>query len=129
MEDPKAVGRTLQALRLNLGLTQAQLAKRVGVKAPTIYRHENGSRAPDTRELTRLLDALCVTWEEFQTQYAELERYRDRDQTGGPWRKKIKAGTAEAKKQLRLEEEAADALAAAVRQSLMTIFRKLDRQG
>lgn len=129
MEDPKALGRTIQSLRLNLGLSQAELAKRVGVKAPTIYRHENGSRPPDARELSRLLRALCVTWEEFQGHYDALERYRLRDQSGGTWWKPAPPGTKEAEKQVRLEEEAADAFASAARLALVAIFKKLDRHG
>jgi transcriptional regulator with XRE-family HTH domain len=44
--------------RVRLGLTQAELAERVGTKQPSIARLENGSRIPDLEFLGRIADSL-----------------------------------------------------------------------
>jgi transcriptional regulator with XRE-family HTH domain len=44
--------------RVRLGLTQAELAKRVGTKQPSIARLENGDRVPDLKFLARIAKSL-----------------------------------------------------------------------
>ena len=45
----------IKALRLALGLTQTQLAARLGVAANTVYRWETGHTHPDPRARSALL--------------------------------------------------------------------------
>jgi len=49
--------------RLRAGLTQADLASRVGTKQPAIARLENGTANPSFSMLQRLADALSVSFE------------------------------------------------------------------
>ncbi len=51
-------GYQIARLRILRGLTQAQLAKKVGTKQPSIARLENGSSLPSISFLTKLADAL-----------------------------------------------------------------------
>jgi transcriptional regulator with XRE-family HTH domain len=54
--------RALIAARLAAGLTQAELAARVGTKQPAIARLETGTKEPSLGMLTRLAKALDVTF-------------------------------------------------------------------
>lgn len=51
----------LSKLRKEAGLTQGQLAERVGVTASAIKAWENGRRMPSTRCLMALYQALNMT--------------------------------------------------------------------
>lgn len=55
------VGDMLAVARKAKGLTQEQLAERLGVKQPTIGRYEAGERVPDDAALERLAAELDVT--------------------------------------------------------------------
>jgi transcriptional regulator with XRE-family HTH domain len=55
--------RALLAARLAAGLTQEQLAERVGTKQPAIARLENGTGSPSLATLTQLAAALDVSFE------------------------------------------------------------------
>lgn len=44
--------------RKKAGLTQDELAKKVGLKKMTIHYYEKGSRVPNTQILVQLADAL-----------------------------------------------------------------------
>jgi len=63
MIDPKskvgneavALGGRLREERKRLGLTQAQLAQRIGIAAPTQVGYEQGQRAPDVHYLAAFL--------------------------------------------------------------------------
>ncbi|MBI2607461.1 MAG: helix-turn-helix transcriptional regulator [Candidatus Doudnabacteria bacterium] len=46
--------------RLNRGLTQAQLAKKIGTRQPVISRLERGTYNPTIKFLNRVADALDV---------------------------------------------------------------------
>lgn len=127
MDDTKAIGLVLKALRLNVGLSQAQLARRARVTETTIYRHENGSRPPDVGELTNLQRALRCTDEEFRQVYKTLKKFRDRDKEGDLWWKKIDAGTVEADRQAKAERQAAAEIAAAVERGVRVLYRKFNQ--
>lgn len=127
MDDSKAIGLVLKALRLNTGLSQAQLAKRARVTETTIYRHENGSRPPDVGELTNLQRALRCTDEEFRQLYKSLKRFRDREKDGDFWWKKIDSGTVEADRQAKAERQAASDIGAAVERGVAVLYRKFDQ--
>ncbi len=47
-------------LRLKFGLTQAELAKKIGTKQPSIARMESGAELPSLRILKKIADALKV---------------------------------------------------------------------
>ena len=62
MADPK-LGNGLKAARTALGLTQADLAERVGVSRKTVNTVENGVFTPSTVLALRLAKALGATVE------------------------------------------------------------------
>ena len=51
----------LKELRLQHGLTQAQLGEKVGVKQNTFTNWENGKREPSFENLVKLADLLEVS--------------------------------------------------------------------
>lgn len=53
------VGALLAAHRTRAGLTQAELATRAGVGAPTVSKYEQGRTRPSWPTLTKLAAALC----------------------------------------------------------------------
>ena len=55
--------RSLMRARLDAGLTQDQLAERIGTKQPAIARLESGSAKPSFDMLQRLATALNVSFE------------------------------------------------------------------
>lgn len=58
--DGARLGRRLRALRLEAGLTQAELAKRTGIHRPNIARVEAGRHTPSLETLARLASAIGV---------------------------------------------------------------------
>lgn len=59
-------GPRLRALRLAAGLTQKQLADRVGMHYQNLARLERGTRGPSWETVLKLADALGVSTEEFR---------------------------------------------------------------
>lgn len=55
----------LARLRMDRGLTQGQLAEKVGCLAKDISRWENGARRPGAASLIKLADALGCTIDEI----------------------------------------------------------------
>lgn len=55
----------LSEIRKRRGLTQAQLAERMGVEQPTVQRWEKGKREPDLGQLQTLAGVLGVTASEL----------------------------------------------------------------
>lgn len=53
-------GKNLQALRLGHGLTQTELAERIGVRQVTVSAWERGYREPNFEACEKLADALNV---------------------------------------------------------------------
>jgi DNA-binding XRE family transcriptional regulator len=58
--DGAHLGARLRALRLEAGLTQAELARRTGIKRPNIARVEAGRHTPSLETLARLASAIGV---------------------------------------------------------------------
>lgn len=57
-------GSKLAAARIAAGLTQAQLAERIGLKTPSALHHwEQGHRKPKMESLQRIAAALNVPWQ------------------------------------------------------------------
>lgn len=75
-----AFGAKLRSARMEAGLTQQQLAERLGVQRPSISRYEDGSRIPDLETVSRLCDALVLD-DQATAELIELARGGD----SGPW--------------------------------------------
>lgn len=56
---------TLKESREKKGLSQTELAKRVGLKQTTISQYENGSRRPNLSMAKKMADALDISLDEF----------------------------------------------------------------
>ena len=59
------LGPYIKSRRKNLGMTQKQLAKNVGVTDVTISRYENGEREPSFTEFIKLCEVLGMRIEDF----------------------------------------------------------------
>lgn len=59
--DGSRLGARLRALRLEAGLTQAELARRTGIHRPNIARVEAGRHTPSLETLSRLASAIGVS--------------------------------------------------------------------
>ncbi len=59
--DGAAIGARVRALRLEAGLTQADLAQRTGIYRPNIARVESGRHTPSLDTLSRLASAIGVS--------------------------------------------------------------------
>lgn len=59
------LGPYIKSRRKNLGMTQKQLAKNVGVTDVTISRYENGEREPSFTEFIKLCEVLGMKVEDF----------------------------------------------------------------
>ena len=57
---PDRLGNRLKEMRAELGLTQAELAERVGVTRKTVNTVENGVFTPSTLLALKLAEALSV---------------------------------------------------------------------
>ena len=55
----------IKALRTRRGMTQAELAKHLGVERATVTNYENGQRRIPVSLLPQLREALGCTWEEL----------------------------------------------------------------
>lgn len=64
MTDEK-ISRKIKALRKTRGLTQEQLAEKLGVQRATVSNYEIGRRSPHIKELERIASALGVSLEYF----------------------------------------------------------------
>ena len=56
---------TLKELRKEKGMSQSDLADRVGLKQTTISQYENGSRKPDLNTAKRIADTLNISLDTF----------------------------------------------------------------
>lgn len=56
---------TLKEFREQKGLSQTELANRVGLKQTTISQYENGSRKPNLAMSKKIADTLEITLDEF----------------------------------------------------------------
>lgn len=68
MPDPTAAfGTRLKAIREAKGLTQVQLAEKLGVQQDRISRLERGAVEPGWTNVCRIADALGVSVQEFRS--------------------------------------------------------------
>lgn len=63
---------TLKALRVNLGLTQAEAAGRLGVSVETLANWENGKTYPDVRDLRKIEELYKVDYSSINFFYNEI---------------------------------------------------------
>ncbi len=54
---------TLKELRKNKGLTQAELAKRLGFTSSAVTQYESGVRTPDVHTIKKIAEILGVSIE------------------------------------------------------------------
>lgn len=59
--EKKKLGERIEARRLEIGLSQYQLAELIGVRVPTIYRYEAGKLMPSADSLDKISNALKTT--------------------------------------------------------------------
>ena len=64
MSDEK-ISKKIKALRKTRGMTQEQLAEKLGVQRATISNYEIGRRSPHIKELEKIADALGVSLDYF----------------------------------------------------------------
>lgn len=55
----------LRKMRERCGITQTELARRLGIRQNTITQWESGRRSPRVSEITRLADAVECTLDEL----------------------------------------------------------------
>lgn len=63
---------TLKALRVNLGLTQAEAAGKLGVSVETLANWENGKTYPDVRNLRKIEELYKVDYSSINFFYNEI---------------------------------------------------------
>lgn len=68
------LGETFVVLRMLRGLSQADLARRAGIRPNQVSRYETGQVLPQLGQLEKLLDALEVGLPEFLFAMTHLER-------------------------------------------------------
>ena len=61
MRDPNSFGRFISGRRKHLGMTQADLAKKIGVSKSAIAKWETDGGLPDRDNLRKLSDALNMS--------------------------------------------------------------------
>lgn len=66
------IGKTIRAYRKKTGLTQEEVARRLGVTAPAVNKWENGSNLPDITLLAPLARLLGVSTDELLSFKGEL---------------------------------------------------------
>ena len=59
------IGERIRALRLDAGMTQEELAQRIGLKKQNISRYENSRVEPNIRTAKRIAEALGVSLDEM----------------------------------------------------------------
>ncbi len=61
MVDENILGYRLSILRKESGLMQKEIAKKLGISAPTLSQYEKGGRSPDPNTLKQLADVYDVS--------------------------------------------------------------------
>lgn len=90
MDDAKAIGQTLLALRRNLEMSQKTLAAKAKVPLTTLYHHERGHKPPSTDEVLSYCRVLRCSFDEFHALHKMLKSFRER--SPGWWHQEPFAG-------------------------------------
>jgi transcriptional regulator with XRE-family HTH domain len=72
-------GKVLKYIRNSLGLSQSELAEKLGVSLPTIYRYEAGTQKPQPKNARHLEQLLGFTQEDVM-RIEELLRNEENEQ-------------------------------------------------
>lgn len=84
MATAKEIGIGIKNARLTVGITQAELARRLGVTPQAISQYERGEKKPKIETIKKIADALGVSW--FQLSHlddlvaASEERVLDKEE-------------------------------------------------
>lgn len=62
MTTAKEIGIEIKNVRLAVGITQAELARRLGVTPQAISQYERGEKKPKIETIKKIADALGVSW-------------------------------------------------------------------
>ena len=62
MTTAKEIGIGIKNARLSVGITQAELARRLGVTPQAISQYERGEKKPKIETIKKIADALGVSW-------------------------------------------------------------------
>ena len=62
MATAKEIGIGIKNARLTVGITQAELARRLGVTPQAISQYERGEKKPKIETIKKIADALGVSW-------------------------------------------------------------------
>lgn len=73
-DDHRTLGRALRQLRDNVGITQDQLARTVGIGATYLSQIENGHRGVGWHTVTRILQALDADLHQLADAITAIER-------------------------------------------------------
>ncbi len=60
-------GKLMAARRKEKGLTQAELAQRIGIAQRTVAAYEGGERQPSVKVAKRIAQELDMSWTDFYT--------------------------------------------------------------
>lgn len=71
------IGEKIKKCRKEAGLTQKQLAERIGRKEITIRKYESGEREPRMSVITSICEALNIPIDEFGEELFEIKKRRD----------------------------------------------------
>ena len=86
MATAKEIGIGIKNARLTVGITQAELAHRLGVTPQAISQYERGIKKPKIETIEKIADALGVSWlhlshlEDLATASRARELYQKREE-------------------------------------------------
>lgn len=67
----------LKQARINSGMTQAEIAEKIGVAKSTYSLYESGRREPDVQKIKQLASALNMTGDELLGIESQMEVYKE----------------------------------------------------
>jgi transcriptional regulator with XRE-family HTH domain len=82
---PLAIARAVVERRKELGLTQGELAERMGTSQAQVWRIESGAFNPTAKTLSRLEEALGISLGNLYREYQQTAQLSPREQLEG-WR-------------------------------------------
>ncbi|MBQ8460245.1 helix-turn-helix transcriptional regulator [bacterium] len=92
-DDKKFVGNVIKLARKKAGLSQEQLAEKVGMTDKNLSNIENGKQFPQVNNFIRLMEELNLTIENFGSRKTLLSGQTERQETDNELLKLILAST------------------------------------
>lgn len=71
IDEKNPFGLTVARCREERGLSQAALAREVGISRPYLTQIENGARLPSDTTAMKIMAALDISWESFMTEHLQ----------------------------------------------------------